>query len=145
MKTLLALLLLIPSLSWGEKRICRYDDSGSDGLGWYNTSINPDFLKWNDKNKKVFKKQERFWEKCVVKKSGKVLGDFYELKFSTQQKISSPCWDDARDKYKTKGNKPFKYILLETGNLTNNYCGNCENFEFIDKCKEVDIGKIIDK
>ena len=133
MKKILILLLLVPSLSWGEKMICRELESG--GYGWSVTTLNPDYQKWMDKNKKVFKKQNKFWEKCVVKKSGKVLGDFYELSQSTQNKISHPCWSDAEDKYKPKGNRPFGYILLETGEGTDSYYGDTEGFHLSVQCK----------
>ena len=94
MKTLLILMLLIPSLSWGENH---------DALSlFYNgCEHSDDYIKWDKKNESVWKKREVYLAKCILdyaKNSSSV--PFGEIRDS--------CAVLAADKYKTKGKKPEK-------------------------------------
>ena len=87
MKTLLALLLLIPSLSWGHK----IDDYDIDSWSNY-CDINPLNKEWNDKNSNVLQKREVHYSKCIL--------DHSHESSLTRRDIKNACEVLANDKYK---------------------------------------------
>ena len=106
MKTLLILLLLIPSLSWGD-----IDYRAKDALGnsydWNDyCDRNPANEEWNNKNSKTLKLREVHYSKCILEHS-------HESSL-TRRDIRKACEVLAEDKYKIKVPEPDKYIHKTT-------------------------------
>ena len=97
MKTLLAILLLIPSLSWAHEET---------GLIWNNDMSycieTEEYKKWYKKNKKKLDKQNVEFHKCVLEHSKKESN-------LDQEVIFGACSVVSEDKYKTKGEEPPQY------------------------------------
>ena len=108
MKTLLALLLLIPSLSWGHE-----PDLPNLAPPEEYCDVNPDYTKWYNKNEKILDKREVEISKCVLKHASK------ESSLSRNDIINA-CTVIAYDKHELKGYNPGMHIHKTTGEVSHN-------------------------
>ena len=98
MKTLLALLLLIPNLSWGVET---FEDILNRQLE--NCKISKEYEKWDNKNESVWKKRKVYVAKCILDHSK----NSSTVPF---KQIQDSCYVLAADKHKTKGERPEEYV-----------------------------------
>ena len=98
MKILLVLLLLTPSLSWGVETMADILNRQLE-----NCSSTEEYMKWYEKNEKVWNKREVYVAKCILDHSK----NSSTVPFGH---IQDSCYILASDKYKTKGETPEEYV-----------------------------------
>ncbi len=110
MKTLLAILLLIPSLSWGhEKNTFTLEEIKEGPTVFEYCSTTDEYKKWKSKYDKVAYKREIHYSKCILNHS-------HESSLSRRD-IRKACEVLAEDKYKFSEEQPHQIINNETKEL----------------------------
>ena len=117
MKTLLALLLLIPSFSLGHEDKFPFlggEKALADKINKY-CEETIEYKKWYEMNKKILDNRNVYFHKCILDHSKK------ESSLS-EETIFNSCSIISQDKYQTKGEEPLKkYMHKDTQEFGSNY------------------------